>query len=144
MILQDNCGHENPLLPSLTNLVLHECTLAIPRTLRLRDALMKHVDQGVPLEMLDLRSCYATSCVVYSVAVQLLSEIVVDVLDWTQETPHSGPFFDFDDNDSGAEDYPDDESSPRTSDDNEGGDDEEIDDDDDDGEENYGWTTSRD
>ena len=147
MILQDNCGHENPLLPSLTNLILHECILAIPRTLRLRDALMKRMDQGVPLETLDLRSCYATNSIDYSVVVQLLSEIVVDVLGWAQETLHSCPFFDFDDNDSGAEDYLDNESSPRTSDDDEadeGGDDKEIDDDDDDGEEDYGGTTDED
>ena len=35
---------------------------------------MYRMEQGVPLEVLDLRSCYATS-----LAVQLLSEIVVDV-----------------------------------------------------------------
>jgi hypothetical protein len=36
--------------------------------------LMKRVEQGVPLEVLDLRSCTATG-----LAIRLLSEIVVDV-----------------------------------------------------------------
>ena len=126
MILQDNGAHENLLLPSLKNLVLYDVTLTTPRTDRLRDALMKRVDQGVPLETLDLRSCYATSCVDYRVAVQLLSEIVVNVL--AHKTSPSGPFGV--DDDSGVEEYSDDESEPRTSDDDEGGIDEEIDDDD--------------
>ena len=39
---------------------------------------MKHVEQGVPLEILDVRTCAATGC-----AIQLLSEIVVDV--WAPE-----------------------------------------------------------
>ena len=46
------------------------------RTLRLCDARMRRVEQGVPLETLDLRTCIATSR-----AVELLSEIMVDVLD---------------------------------------------------------------
>ena len=126
MVLQDNGGHENPLLPSLKNLVLHDLTLTTPRTDRLRNALVKRVDQGVPLETLELRSCFSTSCVDYNVAVQLLREIVVNVL--AQKTPHLGSFLV--DDDSGVEEYSDDESEPRTSDDDEGGIDEEIDDDD--------------
>ena len=63
------------MLPSLTNLELIDSALSARRTLLLCDALMKRVEQGVPLEVLDLRTCYATS-----VAVQLLGEIVVDVL----------------------------------------------------------------
>ena len=130
MVLQDNGGHENPLLPSLTSLTLIASTLTAPRTLRLRNALMKRVDQGVPLETLDLRSCYATNHAVYSVAVKFLSEIVVHV--WARKPPYSGAFITDDSNDSGAEDYSDsdDESEPRSSDGDEGGDDEEIDDDD--------------
>ena len=128
MILQDKCGHENPLFPSLTNLALYENTLAVPRALRLRDALMKRVDQGLPLETLELRSCYATGYVVNSVAFQLLSEIVVDVSVWGKTSP--GPAWNC--NDSGAEDYAD---EPFTSDDDEGWDAEEIDEDEDEDEE---------
>ena len=74
MLLQDNGSSEYPLLPSLIELVLFDVALGERRTLRLCDALMKRVEQGVPLETLDLRTCRATSH-----AVQLLSEIVVDV-----------------------------------------------------------------
>jgi hypothetical protein len=128
MILEDDGGHEDPLLPSLTSLALPESILTAPRTLRLCDALMKRVDQGVPLETLDLCSCYATSCADYSLAVELLSEIVVYVS--ALKAPYlSGPFVP--DQDSGAEDYSDDddESEHSSDDDEEGG---EIDDEEDD------------
>ncbi|KAH9172618.1 hypothetical protein EDB89DRAFT_1885848 [Lactarius sanguifluus] len=75
MLLEDSGERNCPLLPSLTNLVLIDVTLSARRTLRLCDALMKRVEQGVPLETLDLRTCLATSR-----AIELLSEIVVDVL----------------------------------------------------------------
>ncbi|KAH8994106.1 hypothetical protein EDB86DRAFT_1283301 [Lactarius hatsudake] len=75
MLLEDSGECECPLLPSLTNLVLIETALSARRTNRLCDALMKRVEQGVPLETLDLRTCSATSR-----AIELLSEIVVDVL----------------------------------------------------------------
>ncbi len=80
------------------------------RTLRLCDALMKRVEQGVPLETLDLRTCAGTSR-----AVRLLSEIVVDI--WgSEETLERGAqkFSTWDsrarghfvhDDDSGVEDY---------------------------------------
>ena len=74
MLLQDNGGRERPLFPSLTRLELINCALSARRTQRLCDALMNRVEQRVPLEVLDLRSCTATS-----LAVQLLNEIVVDV-----------------------------------------------------------------
>jgi hypothetical protein len=74
MLLQDNGGRERPLLPSLTRLELINCALSARRTHRLCETLMKRVEQGVPLEVLDLRSCAATS-----LAIQLLSEIVADV-----------------------------------------------------------------
>ena len=75
LITEDTWGRESALLPSLTNLVLIQSTLSACRTLRLCDVLMKRVEQGVPLETLDLRSCLATSR-----AAELLSEIVVDVM----------------------------------------------------------------
>ncbi|KAH9021722.1 hypothetical protein EDB85DRAFT_2278349 [Lactarius pseudohatsudake] len=75
MLLEGGGERERPLLPSLTNLVLVDTALSARRTLRLCDALMKRVEQGVPLETLDLRTCLATSR-----AIELLGEIVVDVL----------------------------------------------------------------
>jgi hypothetical protein len=114
MLLQDDGGHEYPLLPLLTHLELIDSALSARRTLVLCDVLMKRVEQGVPLEVLDIRTCYATS-----VAVQLLGEIVVDI--WcpveleTIETERSmGHMFDgargsfVSDDDSGEEYY-----SPR-------------------------------
>ncbi|KAH9017804.1 hypothetical protein EDB85DRAFT_2014657 [Lactarius pseudohatsudake] len=77
MLLEDNV----PLLPSLTELVLVGTTLSARRTLHLCDALMKRVEQRVLLETLDLRTCFATSR-----AIELLSEIVVDVLSPDSET----------------------------------------------------------
>jgi len=76
MLLQGNGSREDPLFPSLTELVLIDVALSEHRTLRLCDALMARVEQGIPLETLDLRSCQATSD-----AVDLLREIVVDVLE---------------------------------------------------------------
>ncbi|KAH9170565.1 hypothetical protein EDB89DRAFT_2230574 [Lactarius sanguifluus] len=78
--MEDHGGRESPLLPSLTKLILIDTPLvgaglSTRRTLRLCDALMRRVELGVPLETLDLRKCLATSR-----AVELLSEIVVDVL----------------------------------------------------------------
>ena len=74
MLLRDDGGSECPVLPSLTNLELIDGALSARRTLLLCDALMKRVEQGVPLEVLDLRTCHATS-----IAVQLLGEIVADI-----------------------------------------------------------------
>ncbi|KAH9004775.1 hypothetical protein EDB86DRAFT_3201255 [Lactarius hatsudake] len=75
MLLEDRGERECTLLSSLTELVLVDIALSARRTLRLCDALMKRVEQGVPLETLDLSKCSATSR-----AIELLSEIVVDVL----------------------------------------------------------------
>ena len=74
----DEGACENPLLPSLKELVLVDCILYKSRTLHLCDALMNRVEQGVPLEMLDLRTCFLDSD--HPAAVRILSEIVVDVL----------------------------------------------------------------
>ena len=54
----DKAGHENPLLPSLKELVLTNADLSEHWTLHPCEALMKRVEQGVPVEMLDLRTCY--------------------------------------------------------------------------------------
>jgi hypothetical protein len=79
MLLKDNGGRERLLFPSLTRLELFNYALSARRTQRLCDVLMNRVEQGVPLEVLDLRSCPVTT----RLAVQLLSEIVVDV--WAPE-----------------------------------------------------------
>jgi len=74
MLLEDNWERESPLLPSLTKLILLESALSSRRTVLLCDVLMKRVEQGVPVESLDLNICLGTDR-----AVQLLNEIVVDV-----------------------------------------------------------------
>ncbi|KAH9170620.1 hypothetical protein EDB89DRAFT_1276363 [Lactarius sanguifluus] len=73
MLMEDNEGRGGPLLPLLKTLVLVDIALLERRNLRLCDALTKRVEQGVPLETLDLCGCFATSH-----AIKLLSEIVVD------------------------------------------------------------------
>ncbi|KAH9046757.1 hypothetical protein EDB84DRAFT_1625223 [Lactarius hengduanensis] len=75
MLLEDHGGRESPLLPSLTTLILVDAALLKRRALHLCDALTKRVEEGVPLDTLDLRKCLATSR-----AIELLSEVVVDVL----------------------------------------------------------------
>ena len=84
MLLENNVGRESPLPPSLTKLVLINTALCPRRTLCLCDALMKRVEQGVPLETLDLRTCLSGSR-----AIELLSDIVVDVLG-PEETSKTG------------------------------------------------------
>ncbi|KAH8993949.1 hypothetical protein EDB92DRAFT_1944230 [Lactarius akahatsu] len=76
MLLEGNGERGSPLLPSLTELVLEKIELENRWTLRLCDALMRRVEQGVPLEIVDLRACWNGN----PAAVPLLSEIVVDVL----------------------------------------------------------------
>ena len=71
--LLEDC--KNPLLPSLTELALARTRPHADLTLCLCDMTMKRVEEGVPLETLDLRMCYRHS---YD-PVRLLSEIVVDV-----------------------------------------------------------------
>ena len=74
----DDGGREDPLLPSLKELVVVDAHLREDWTLRLCDVLMKRVEQGVPLEMLDLRTCRPDPG--FLEAVRLLGKIVVDVL----------------------------------------------------------------
>ncbi|KAH9170599.1 hypothetical protein EDB89DRAFT_1275823 [Lactarius sanguifluus] len=76
MLLEYNGERGSPLLPSLTELVLEDIELEKRWTLRLCDALMRRVEQSVPLEILDLRACLEDS----PTAVPLLSEIVVNVM----------------------------------------------------------------
>jgi len=65
---------DGPQLPMLTKLILLDVRLTAIRTFHLRDMLIERVEQGAPLEYLDLRTCEAADR-----AIQLLAEIVVDV-----------------------------------------------------------------
>ena len=64
-----------PLLPSLEELILVDISLNVPKVYYLCDRLIERVELGMRLGMLDLRTCVAGT----KRAVQLLSEIVVDV-----------------------------------------------------------------
>jgi hypothetical protein len=77
-----------PLLPSLTKLILVNDPLTVSRTYHLRDVLIKRVEQGVPMETLDLRTCIVTDR-----AIQLLAEIVVDVRGPADTLKTGGPAF---------------------------------------------------
>ena len=77
-----------PRLPMLTKLILLDVTLTAKRTFYLRDKLIERVEQGVPLEHLDLRTCRAPNS-----AIQLLTEVVVGVQEPPDALPedHFGP-----------------------------------------------------
>ena len=72
-VLATDIPPEGPLLPSFINLSLLN-TLHPDDTSHLLDMLIRRVEQGVPLESLDLRACEATDR-----TVQLFGEIVADV-----------------------------------------------------------------
>jgi hypothetical protein len=74
-MLVEDAPPDGPRLPSLTKLILVDVKLIALRTYRLCDVLIERVEQGVPLEALDLRTC-----VVADRSIRLLREIVVDVL----------------------------------------------------------------
>ena len=77
MLLEDS---ERPLLPSLRELIVVDATESDLRLLPLCDALMKRVEQGVPLEVLDLRMCFpGHNQHDYRAQFRRLSEVVVDV-----------------------------------------------------------------
>ena len=78
MLLEDNGRHEKPALPSLTELVLDRESSNALSDLPIYDALMKRVEKGVPLDMLDLRTCQYDGD--SFAAVQSFSEVVVNVL----------------------------------------------------------------
>jgi hypothetical protein len=81
-LLEDNGGRERPLLPSLTELVVVGFSSYQLSSLPLCDALMKRVEQGIPLEILDLRTISASHLAGDTEDwLRSLSEIVVVVLD---------------------------------------------------------------
>ena len=73
-VLVEDAAPDGPRFSLLTKLDLLDVTLTALRTFHLRDMLMERVEQGVPLEVLDLSACVAADR-----AVQLLREVVVDV-----------------------------------------------------------------
>ena len=76
MLLEDG---ERPPLPSLTELIVVDASEYDLRALRLRNVLRKRVEQGVPLEVLDLRMC--CQCRNYKGQLRRLNErFVVNVL----------------------------------------------------------------
>ena len=80
MLLEDNGERERPLLPSLKELVVVYPSLFALSFLPLCDALMRRVEQGVPVDMLDLRMCFAHEDGRSDDWLRSLSEVVVDVL----------------------------------------------------------------
>jgi hypothetical protein len=81
MLLDDNGGRESPLLPSLTELVL-----AWNLSEDWVSALTKRMEQGVPLELLDLRLCAPHSS---QVALRLPSGVAVKILG-PENAPEAG------------------------------------------------------
>ena len=75
-MLAENAPPDGPRLPLLTELTLVEVRLTALKTFRLRDMLIERVEQGVPLEVLDLSTCAAGAR-----SIDLVREIVVDVLE---------------------------------------------------------------
>ena len=73
-MLAKDAPPDGPRLPSLTKLILVDAALNVSRAYDLRDMLLERVEQGAPLQVLDLRTCVADDR-----AIRLLGEIVVDV-----------------------------------------------------------------
>jgi hypothetical protein len=82
-MLVEDAPPDGPRFPSLTKLILLHVKLTAPRMLSLRDMLIERVEQGVPLDILDLRTCFAPEHII-----QPLREIVVDVKDPLKEVSH--------------------------------------------------------
>ena len=80
MMLEDNGGREVPRLPSLTELVVVDYSLYELSLLPLRDALMKRVEQGIPVKTLDLRMCVPDLDAPVEDWFLSLSELAVNVL----------------------------------------------------------------
>ena len=76
-MLVEDAPSDGPRLPLLTKLTLiDDDTLTELKVSHLRDMLIERVEQGVPLEVLNLSTCVAADS-----SIQLLREIVVDVHD---------------------------------------------------------------
>ena len=73
-MLAEDTPPSGPRLSSLTKLIINEVRLTALRTFDLQDMLIERVEQGVPLEVLDLTMCYGGNH-----AIKLLREVVVTV-----------------------------------------------------------------
>ena len=79
MLLEGDAGLF--LLPSMTELILVDAVASECDLWSLCDALMKRVEQGIPLEVLGLRMSFRSRhCSKYQAQLRRLSEIVVYVL----------------------------------------------------------------
>jgi len=75
-MLAEDAPPDGPRLPLLTQLTIHCVTWTLTKTYHFCDMLIERVEQGVPLESLDLRACEE----VYGRRTnQIFAEIVVDV-----------------------------------------------------------------
>jgi hypothetical protein len=73
-MLAEDSPENGPRFPILKSLILTDVRLTALRTYRLCDMLTERMVQGVPLEALDLRTCFAAAH-----AIKLLAEAVRDV-----------------------------------------------------------------
>ena len=136
-MLAEDAPPDGPRLPLLTKLILDEIILTLPRAYDLRDMLIERAEQGVPLEVLDLRTSFSDVR-----SIRLLREVVVEMQetlylmktiegplgDWHVQGPWFGNTLDGEDEDEGDEEG----EGDGGDDDDEEGEDEDGDDDDDD------------
>jgi hypothetical protein len=111
-MLAEDAPPDGPRLPLLTKLILDEIILTLPRAYDLRDMLIERAEQGVPLEVLDLRTSFSDVR-----SIRLLREVVVDMQetlylmktieeplgDWHVQGPWFGNTLDGEDEDEGDE-----------------------------------------
>ncbi|KAN0102369.1 hypothetical protein V8E52_005584 [Russula decolorans] len=91
-MLAEDAPPDGLRLPSLTKLTIFGVTWTSTKTYHFRDMLIERVEQGVPLEFLDLRLCEEPNP---RRANQIFAEIVVDVQgplysSWTMDEEHVG------------------------------------------------------
>ena len=78
MLLEGDAGCKRLLLPSMTELILVDAVASECDLWSLCDTLMKHVEQGILLEVLDLCMSFCSHhCSKYQAQLWQLSEIVV-------------------------------------------------------------------
>jgi hypothetical protein len=86
-MLAEDAPVDGPRFPLLTKLTILYVTWTLTRTYHFRDMLLDRVEQGVPLESLDLRACEEADPLRTN---QIFAEIVVDVQGsvWQSWTAH--------------------------------------------------------
>ena len=75
-MLAEDAPADGPRFPLLTKLTISCVTWTLAKTYHFRDMLLERVEQGVPLEYLDLRACEEPEP---HRAKQIFAEIVIDV-----------------------------------------------------------------